>query len=335
MRLICFAGALLAVTSALPLLAGEEPAPRMVLTEDTWDFGALEEGQTATKTIEVRNAGTAELRITFIRSSCPSCTGSVTAPEPIPPGKSGAVKLTFYSKGLSGRQDRTVYVHGNDPETPFRVVRIVGTVRAGPRPELRVLPGTLDVGLVKRGEKCVRRLGMANTGKAPLAVTAVIPSEACSLLGAPPTEIEPGGRAEVVVALDTSKLKGLVQEHVTVQTNDPITPTKTVLVVGYAADAASFGGAGACIVLRPEGEPVKVPGTRLVFYPRWGVTNRLAVPVRIARNPADEPEAGDEARGRELKPGEASSYDVPAESAAAGGNVSFTIFLPTTLPEER
>jgi len=324
---------ILALCWVLPVIADEPPGkPVMVLPEEKWDFGTLEQGQVARKTIEVKNAGTADLLIKFVRSSCSACVGNVPDVAPIAPGQSGKVVLTFYSKGLEGPQNKTVYIHGNDPENPYKTVTVVGTVRAGPRGEIRVAPEQVDVGLVVRGKECVRALTVRNIGKAPLTIKEITGSELCTVTNIPKEPIGPGEQAEIKLSLDTAKLKGLIREVIVIQTDDPITPMKTVMIVGYASDSSPAFGTGNRVTIWPEGDPVKVPGTDGVFFRSYKVANRLSSAITVAI--ADEKGVCGPGNSKEIIPGEAASFAVPVSGSGAKGAIPLTIFLPSASPKE-
>ena len=141
----------LAIFLARLSLGATEAKPVMALSTETWDFGTLEQGQMATAEVTVTNKGNADLKITFIRSSCSTCVGNVSGARLIRPGQAGVIVLSFYSKGLSGPQRKVLYVHSNDPVHPFKAIQIVGVVKKGPRPVLYVASDTVDVGLVPAG----------------------------------------------------------------------------------------------------------------------------------------------------------------------------------------
>jgi len=333
MHRISSVAVILALCWVLTVTADEQPdKPVMVLSEEKWDFGVLEQGQVATKAIHVKNAGTADLLIRFVRSSCAACVGNVPGIAPIPPGQSGKVVLTFYSKGLKGPQNKTVYIHGNDPENPYKTVTIVGTVKAGPRGEIGVAPEQVDVGLVVRGKECVRALTVGNIGKAPLTIKEITGSELCTVTNIPKEPIGPEERAEIKLSLDTAKLKGLIKEVIVIQTDDPITPMKTVIIVGYAVDSSSAPETGNSVTIRPEGDPVKVPGTDTVFFPSYRVANNLSSAISVAI--ADEKGMCEPDNSKEIIPGEAASFPVPASASGAKGTIPLTIFLPSALPKE-
>jgi len=328
-RLLAVAAVALAALAA----SAAEPAARpvMTLSSETWDFGTLQQGQTASTTIEVRNEGQAELEIKYVRSSCAACVGNIAGNRLVPPGQAGKVVISFYSKDLSGRQDKIVYIHGSDPDHPYRTVRITGSVVANTGPQIRVESETIDAGLVTPGSAPSYTLNVANRGKAPLVIKQVDASQAVKIVHAPDGPIAPGAEQALELALDTSKLKGLIQEYVALQTNDPVTPVKTVLVVGYVA----AGGAGAApanaVIIRPLGDPVKIPGTKSSMVRAYEVLNLLSYTVQLALpdGPAEQP-----GKLHELKPGERYEVKIALDSSGQPQAKCVSVFLPAALPDK-
>jgi hypothetical protein len=327
-RVRILAAALLMV---VPLAQGAgQPKPVMALSTERWDFGTLEQGQTASTNILVTNKGDADLKITFIRSSCAACVGNVTGARLVEPGQKGPITLTFYSKGLTGRQSKVVYVHSNDPITPFKAIRIVGVVKKSARPEIHVATDTLDLGLVRKGGNVVRTLAIANKGQAPLRLVGVTASDACRVQFPDKAEVPPGNTAKLRITLLGDKIDGLILEHLTVQTNDPITPSKTVTVVGYAAASAA---AARGILIAPVGKPVRVPGSRAIFHRSYRIANGLPVRIHLRftcgrRDP----------QVLELSPSEAGTVTVPASAldteGLTEGSLRFAVTLPALLPAQ-
>lgn len=318
---------ILAILLAARLAAAGAPKPVMAIAKHEWNFGTLEQGQTATQDIEVVNKGTADLRITFIRSSCAACVGNVSGARLLGPGQKGKIALSFYSKGLVGRQSKVVYVHSNDPATPYRAIRIVGSVRKGPRPELHVAADTLDVGLVRAGRPVVHTLTIGNRGQTPLHVLRITASEACRVKPPERSEIPPGGKADLRVTLLGNRVRGLIQEHLTLETSDPVTPSKSIAIVGYAT-ATAAPGPGITIV--PAGKPVAIPGTGKSLVRAWRVTNALPVGVVLLLHDANE------SRSLALAAGESHTIALPAGALDAGkpsaAQLALSLRIPATLP---
>ena len=97
--------------------------------ENEWhDFGTLLQGEVVTYSFHFTNTGDMPLIISDVRSSC-GCTVGDYPRQPIEPGKSGAIKVTYDSKGHHGFQSRTLTVLTNTlpAKTTLRIKAIVQT----------------------------------------------------------------------------------------------------------------------------------------------------------------------------------------------------------------
>ena len=100
--------------------------PEIQFEEETYDFGTIKEGEKISHDFKFRNTGNAELIIRSGSGSC-GCTVPEWPKDPVPPGGSGAIKVTFNSEGKSGMQHKNVTIVSNTiPNT--RIININGEV---------------------------------------------------------------------------------------------------------------------------------------------------------------------------------------------------------------
>jgi hypothetical protein len=78
----------------------------------TYDFGKVIQGERLSYTFKFKNTGHSNLIISYVDSSC-GCTTSSPPKEPIKPGDSGEIKVTFDSKTKSGEVTNQVSVTSN------------------------------------------------------------------------------------------------------------------------------------------------------------------------------------------------------------------------------
>jgi hypothetical protein len=89
-------------------------APRVQVDETLHHFGTIERGRKKSHRFEVKNVGTAPLRLTVGATSCKCTLGAVTD-DAIPPGDSTNVELEWSAKQDSGPFRQTATIHTNDP----------------------------------------------------------------------------------------------------------------------------------------------------------------------------------------------------------------------------
>lgn len=102
--------------------------PAISFTEQQHNFGFIpEKGGPVTHSFEFVNTGDAPLVIISATASC-GCTRPTYPTEPIAPGKSGKIKVTYLPEGRPGEFDKTVKVRTNVKESKKISLRITGTV---------------------------------------------------------------------------------------------------------------------------------------------------------------------------------------------------------------
>jgi hypothetical protein len=86
--------------------------PVIVFDKSEHDFGKLIQGEKVTYNFKFKNEGQSDLVISQVHSSC-GCTVPDYPREPIKPGDTGLIKVTFDSAGRSGIQNKTVTIVSN------------------------------------------------------------------------------------------------------------------------------------------------------------------------------------------------------------------------------
>lgn len=92
-----------------------------------YDFGKILQGEVVSYTFHFTNTGEAPLLITSVDKSC-GCTASEFNREPIAPGKTGQIKITYDSKGHHGIQSKSLVVNANTNPSQT-ILRIKAEVR--------------------------------------------------------------------------------------------------------------------------------------------------------------------------------------------------------------
>jgi hypothetical protein len=86
--------------------------PVMAFKDTLHDFGAINENEKVACEFAFTNTGKTPLIISNATGSC-GCTVPDYPHEPVAPGKSGIMKVTFNSAGKKGRQEKSVTIHTN------------------------------------------------------------------------------------------------------------------------------------------------------------------------------------------------------------------------------
>jgi len=126
------------------------------------NFGNIkEEGGVVEHTFEFKNTGTEPLLLTNVRTSC-GCTVPEWSKEPIAPGKSGSIKVSFNPLRRPGAFRKSITVQSNAKQKTV-VLYIVGLVEPKPKTiadeypielgPIRLSTNHLSVGRIKNTEK--------------------------------------------------------------------------------------------------------------------------------------------------------------------------------------
>ncbi len=104
--------------------------PVMTFEKDVHDFGTLKSGGNADYSFSFTNTGDADLIITKAQGSC-GCTVPEYPKEPIKPGESGKIKVSYNSGSQKGQQQKTVTLTTNSAAGVEKLT-IKATVEAPP-----------------------------------------------------------------------------------------------------------------------------------------------------------------------------------------------------------
>ena len=105
-------------------------APSIKFKEVELDFGTIEQGDKAHLEYIFHNIGIDPLVIIQAKGSC-GCTVPEYPTEPLKKGEKGSIKVTFDSAGKMGKQEKTVTLITNTPDSPI-ILKIKGTIVPAP-----------------------------------------------------------------------------------------------------------------------------------------------------------------------------------------------------------
>ncbi len=102
-------------------------APVINIDNRVFDFGEIKQGEKVTHSFVITNSGKSNLILRKVRASC-GCTAIQPDKNIIEPGESTNVVAEFNSRGMSGRQNKSVTIYSNDPKKSTMLLRLTGTV---------------------------------------------------------------------------------------------------------------------------------------------------------------------------------------------------------------
>ncbi len=107
--------------------------PAITFDRTHFDMGRVVQGTKVDHRFTFTNTGGSALVITDVRGSCGCTVGKEWPREPVPPGSSAHIEVSFDSEGRSGRQDKTVTIVANT-NPPSHVLTLGGEVVAPAAP---------------------------------------------------------------------------------------------------------------------------------------------------------------------------------------------------------
>lgn len=94
----------------------------------SFDFGVIHEADgPVSHTFTLTNTGDKPLVLTSVRAAC-GCTKPEYSKEPVAPGKTVSIKVTYLPAGRPGEFNRDVIVKSNAKNSKRMVLKIAGTV---------------------------------------------------------------------------------------------------------------------------------------------------------------------------------------------------------------
>ncbi|WP_143960373.1 DUF1573 domain-containing protein [Litoribacter populi] len=99
----------------------------ITFAEKSKDFGDITQGDKVEHTFKFENTGGAPLVISNVAATC-GCTVPAWPKEPIAPGESAEIKVSFNSAGKMGKQNSVVRIYSNASE-PIEKVSLISNVQ--------------------------------------------------------------------------------------------------------------------------------------------------------------------------------------------------------------
>jgi uncharacterized cupredoxin-like copper-binding protein len=208
--------------------------PKLVLQQDSFNFGDIKQGETVSHTFVLSNSGGDLLKINNIQASC-GCTAASPEKNELAPGESTNLTVKFNSTGRQGMQKKTVKIFTNDPQTPEMTITIQGNIllaseNSGAVPTIYFSETQHDFGKVNEGEKVNYTFTFINKGTSELIIKDVKSSCGCTAALLSNSNLKPGQEGTIKVEFDTKNRAGKNTKTITVQSNDPKDPTKILTI---------------------------------------------------------------------------------------------------------
>ena len=106
------------------------PQPRILVSEEEWDFGKVTRGEKPTHIFMVKNGGEGDLIIGGLKESCACIEASISATL-IQPGESAELKVSYDTTDYVGKDEKHLHIYSNDPQVPDKRINLYVYVEIG------------------------------------------------------------------------------------------------------------------------------------------------------------------------------------------------------------
>lgn len=188
---------------------------QITTNELVYNFGTIQEGDgLASHVFTIKNTGTGPLVITRITASC-GCTQPEWSKEPIAPGKTGEVKVTYNPKGRPGPFYKTISVFSNAKKSSYTLA-VKGNVTPQALQPAIIYPYSMgDLKLqtkiiiynnIRTEETLGEKISIINEGKTSLSILlGKVPHYLT--VNVQPTTLAPGETGEITLLMDAKEAR--------------------------------------------------------------------------------------------------------------------------------
>jgi len=97
--------------------------PRILVSEEEWDFGKVIQGEKPTHIFIVKNEGEGDLIIERLKESCACIEVSISTTR-LQPGESAELKVTYDTTDYAGKDEKHIHIYSNDPQVPEKRINL-------------------------------------------------------------------------------------------------------------------------------------------------------------------------------------------------------------------
>lgn len=215
--------------------------PKLVLSEEEWDFGQVEANAKPTHNFILNNEGGKTLYIDRVRVSC-GCIKTKLSTDEIPSGKSAELSVTFVTTGYEGTIGKAIYIKTNDDNEPEKKIMVTVDVGHLTKPKMKISKDSWELGLISEGDIRTFKGEIENIGDADLIVDDLVIFDNIEHNFDLPLIILPHDKFEFILTYDSTGHKlGEVKEAIRYNCNDPKNKTQSILISGYIKEREISG----------------------------------------------------------------------------------------------
>ncbi|MDI6793653.1 MAG: DUF1573 domain-containing protein [bacterium] len=311
-----------------PPPASSAQPPQITFPESSHDFGPVEEGDVATYNFVVKNTGGSRLVLERVNTSC-GCTAALPQEHEIAPGDTTTIQVSFNSKGRTGQSvNKTVTVYSNDPENAQARLTITGSV--APRGAgLQILPPSWDAGVLSPESVKIKHFTLKNSGGSELVINKIDGGVNCTaVVDTLPLTIPPGETDKLEVTCQPKLAKGIINEKITIESNDPKNPRADISIMGYITPFP--GGEGVTIIPAEKDFSKVAPSDSLSA--QFRIKNNGSSTVSLSNSVTTLPGAEVQFSSRDIEPDQTATATLNLKAPSEPGKREGFIYLEVAIP---
>lgn len=216
---------------------------KLSVSDDAIDLGEVIIGDSATHTLEIINAGQADLEIDSIEVVDGGSDYSLALGElVVEPGLSTEVGITLIPT-VVGDLSRDLLIISDDPDEPEKRVPISATSIDIPEPDIELSTTEIDFGAVDAGTTApLSTVEIVNVGRADLEVDtiAVNGSGAFTLSSTGAFTVPPENGSNTLIVEYSPTVATGDSATITITSNDPDEPSLTIDLIGNGGGSANY-----------------------------------------------------------------------------------------------
>lgn len=206
--------------------------------KETHDFGTIEEGANVTYDFIFKNKGKSPLVLQSVEPSCGCTTPSYTK-EPILPGKTGKITVSYNSQGRPNAFHKSITVRTNS-EDPVKVIYIKGFVNPKTPAPASMAVLSLDkyeanIGNLQLGQTALQKFTIKNMGAGDLVISNIRSN--CNCVNHNGIRTLKPGEGFVLELRYTPRQKGNMEEEVMIYSNDRKSPMHKIKLKAKVIEA--------------------------------------------------------------------------------------------------
>lgn len=97
--------------------------PRLLVSEEEWDFGKVKQGEKPTHIFTIKNVGEENLIIEGLKESCKCIEASISTTL-IRSGGSAEIKVSYDTTDYIGKDEKHFHIYSNDPQQPDKRINL-------------------------------------------------------------------------------------------------------------------------------------------------------------------------------------------------------------------